>query len=174
MNTIHPKQHKGFTLVELLIIIVIIGILAAISMVAYNGVMGRANDATVQQDLKQLATKLEMYRAENSGYPGASGGINNNLSSLGFKASKSSYYIISSNSNLGYCFQSDDNSIYKVIAKSKSGKNFYISSSSNSPQILSSFSCTVVPSMPSTDTNYMGYNSTDTTTGPWRAWAGGN
>lgn len=43
---IKNKQNSGFTIVELLIVIVVIGILAAITIVAYNGVQQRARDMT--------------------------------------------------------------------------------------------------------------------------------
>lgn len=168
------RKAHGFTIVELLIVIVIIGILAVISIVSYNGIQNQANDAVVQQDLSNLAKKLELYTIDKSGYPGISRGIGVNLATLEFKASKSAYDTATVNANLGYCFQSDNSGIYKVIAKSKSGKSFYISSNSSVPKELASFTCAAVPSMPATDTNYMGYNSADTTTGPWRKWAGGN
>ena len=59
MNAIHSKQHKGFTLVELLIVIVIIAILAAISIVSYNGLQKKATEATLMSDLKNASTELE-------------------------------------------------------------------------------------------------------------------
>jgi prepilin-type N-terminal cleavage/methylation domain-containing protein len=44
------KTKSGFTIVELLIVIVVIGILAAITIVAYNGIQDRANDTSVKSD----------------------------------------------------------------------------------------------------------------------------
>jgi prepilin-type N-terminal cleavage/methylation domain-containing protein len=61
--------RKGFTIVELLIVIVVIAILAAISIVAYNGIQQRARDAERSQELSQLQKALEVYHADMGGYP---------------------------------------------------------------------------------------------------------
>ncbi len=64
------KRNTGFTLVELLIVIVVIAILAAISVVAYRGVASNAQAAAIKANLAQASTKLELYRVDNNGnYP---------------------------------------------------------------------------------------------------------
>jgi prepilin-type N-terminal cleavage/methylation domain-containing protein len=64
---------SGFTIVELLIVIVVIGILAAITIVAYNGVQDRANDTRRQSDISNVQTIVEKYAAENGTYPSTGG-----------------------------------------------------------------------------------------------------
>lgn len=63
------RIHPGFTIVELLIVIVVIGILAAITIVAYNGIQGRARDTQRISDLKSIAKALELYKINNGVYP---------------------------------------------------------------------------------------------------------
>lgn len=63
-------NQKGFTIVELLIVIVVIGILAAITIVAYNGIQSRARDTQRAQDIKTIAKALEIYKIQNGSYPG--------------------------------------------------------------------------------------------------------
>lgn len=72
------NKQNGFTIVELLIVIVIIGILAAITIVAYNGIQNRARVAAVSSDLGQAAKKLTVYQLDNGSYPTdlATAGIN--------------------------------------------------------------------------------------------------
>lgn len=62
-------RQKGFTIVELLIVIVVIGILAAITVVAYNGMQQRARDAKRASDAKNIVKALEAYKATNGNYP---------------------------------------------------------------------------------------------------------
>ena len=56
------KKQTGFTIVELLIVIVIIGILAAITVVAYNGIQQRAKNQQASSDLANLAKAIHLAR----------------------------------------------------------------------------------------------------------------
>ena len=60
---------RGFTIVELLIVIVIIAILAAITTVAYNGLQQRARDAERTSEVAALQKALELYRIDNGAFP---------------------------------------------------------------------------------------------------------
>jgi general secretion pathway protein G len=64
------KDERGFTIVELLIVIVVIGILAAIVIVAYNGVQNRANTTKAQTNASAVQKVAEAYNADNGVYPG--------------------------------------------------------------------------------------------------------
>jgi prepilin-type N-terminal cleavage/methylation domain-containing protein len=65
------QDKRGFTIVELLIVIVVIGILAAISLVAYNGITARADTAASETAAGNFAKKAEVYKADggNNRYP---------------------------------------------------------------------------------------------------------
>jgi type II secretion system protein G len=63
------SKTSGFTIVELLIVIVVIGILAAITIVAYNGIQLRAKTTTVNGDLANIQKVMLMYRADKGTLP---------------------------------------------------------------------------------------------------------
>ena len=63
------KNEKGFTIVELLIVIVVIGILAAIVIVAYTGVTNRANQSSAKGNAESVQKVAEAYNADNGSYP---------------------------------------------------------------------------------------------------------
>lgn len=71
LKLIQMKSKSGFTIVELLIVIVVIAILAAISIVAYNGIQTRARDTQRANDISVLVKALEIYRVNNGQYPTA-------------------------------------------------------------------------------------------------------
>jgi type IV pilus assembly protein PilA len=62
----HDSHPKGFTIVELLIVIVVIGILAAITIVAYNGISNRARNSSIQSDLHNAASAMEVAKTTSS------------------------------------------------------------------------------------------------------------
>lgn len=63
------KTSKGFTIVELLIVIVVIAILAAISIVAYTGIQNRARNSAALELANQVATKVRAYNAISGSWP---------------------------------------------------------------------------------------------------------
>ena len=72
MNGRIVSKH-GFTIVELLIVIVVIAILAAISIVAYTGIQQRARDSHRKSDLAVIAKALQIYQVDNGPMFTASG-----------------------------------------------------------------------------------------------------
>lgn len=66
------NNPKGFTLIELMIVVAIIGILAAIAIPQFSAYRVRAYNAAAMSDLKSLQTAFEMYFNDNEQYPPAS------------------------------------------------------------------------------------------------------
>jgi len=88
------QSKKGFTLIELLVVIAIIGILSTLAVVSLNNAREKSRDAKRVSDVKQVQTALELYFADNNGYPAGTaivlgGAAAQTLSSAGFTASGS-------------------------------------------------------------------------------------
>jgi len=66
MNQFQPIKQKGFTIVELLIVIVVIAVLAAITIVAYNGIQNRAKASAAQSAAAQATKKIMTYAIQNN------------------------------------------------------------------------------------------------------------
>ena len=120
-------RSRGFTIVELLIVIVVIAILAAITIVAFNGIQGRAYDTSVRSDLLQIGKKAEMHKIDNGAYPMGDA----QLATIGFKIDKQAYGHIWALTagvgmyNLVTCWPPASNpNLFAVIASSKSGRSF--------------------------------------------------
>ncbi len=122
----YRSKQGGFTIVELLIVIVVIGILAAITIVAYTGIQNRANDTAVQADLRNFAGKIMQHQAVEGVYP--TGGITSSPTGENFRIARSSYH--TGVHNFIYCTSRDSGvTDFVIAARSKSGQRFSYSSS---------------------------------------------
>ena len=113
------KLQRGFTIVELLIVIVVIGILAAVTIVAYNGIQNRAQQATFISDFSNAAKMAEIFYND----PTTSGVYPNSATTItqaGIKLTKGSY------NAAVWCFP-NDRSGWALVADNKDGKTYYIS-----------------------------------------------
>lgn len=63
------SKNQGFTIVELLIVVVVIAILAAITIVSYNGITNRANASGAKASASTWQKKIELYNSEEGRYP---------------------------------------------------------------------------------------------------------
>lgn len=63
------NRPHGFTLVELLIVMAVLSILAALTAVAYNGVQQQARDAQLKSNISDIQKMVQLYHGENGGFP---------------------------------------------------------------------------------------------------------
>jgi len=74
MHYLKRVHHAGFTIVELLIVIVVIAILASITIVAFNGVQTSARNTAKLSEVKAWNNLFEIYKVTNGSYPNMSNG----------------------------------------------------------------------------------------------------
>jgi len=91
------RKYQGFTIVELLIAIVVIAILAAITIVAYNGIQQRATVASLNSDLENAAKRLKLDQVDLAAFPTTVAAANNGG---GLKASPGTSYQYSVNNGV--------------------------------------------------------------------------
>ena len=66
---VNTRRNEGFTIVELLIVVVVIAILAAITIVSFNGISTRAKETALKSDLMSGAKQIQVMKATDGTYP---------------------------------------------------------------------------------------------------------
>lgn len=91
--------EKGFTLIEMMLVVVLVGILSAFAYSSYENQTDRTRRSAAQADMSALAASLEGWKAQNFSYDGAT------VAALAPDLAASSYYdvsIVLSNNNMSY------------------------------------------------------------------------
>ena len=130
---VYLRKYSGFTIVELLVVIVVIGILATITIVSYIGISGRAVASALQSDLANASQQLKLYQVLYGSYP-TSLDTNNCPTAPNIDTS----YCLKASSGSTYAYYQSDNTvtpqIFSLQLKSSNGTSYRIASD-NKPAV---------------------------------------
>jgi prepilin-type N-terminal cleavage/methylation domain-containing protein len=104
------QQQKGFTIVELLIVVVVIAILAAITIVSYNGIKVRAQNAATTQAIADTYKSVALFDAENGRFPLTTA----ELATTGIRINKTAFF--GGTNTFVYCYLPDGSQAAFVAA----------------------------------------------------------
>jgi type II secretory pathway pseudopilin PulG len=160
------KHKKSFTIVELLIVIVVIGILTTITVLSYRDADLRAQDAKRKGDLKSVMTRIELYAIEHDGiFPITTSNTTANWKSIDVRTDDNCFNGSSQADwvpNIGILPQSTPNIGINAGVGGNSG--CYIYASNGNEYILSAWNMLSVPQTSTTFYRRQGFRSFQTPT----------
>lgn len=105
------RDEKGFTLIEMMIVVAIIAILSAVAIPKFNESLALTNTTRVQADLQSLDTAIAMYRLQTGKYPNDLSDLDDYIDVASVQAPTGDVYIdgvlTSNNDNENYTLSSD-------------------------------------------------------------------
>lgn len=114
----------GFTIVELLVVIVVIGILAAITIVSYGGLTNKAVEVSLQSDLTNSSDQLKIYKAYHGSFPTSLDGDDCPLTPI-----YDTNYCLEASSNNSYTSYGSNGTSFSLSATNDNGMVYMITDS---------------------------------------------
>ena len=143
-----PKGHRtadlavgrravqpAFTIVELLIVIVVIAILAAISIVSYTGIQNQARSTALLSDASQAATQLKLFQASNGKYPAT---VSTDCTASPDSATNKCLKLSSDNKVKSYSSPSPNNTFSLTITDASAKMSFVVTERDEPTQLAAS------------------------------------
>ena len=130
-NNNEAKTSSAFTIVELLVVIVVIGILASITIVSYRGITQKATASTLQADLSNASKQIKLFQASdaNGNYPTAINCTNPTATEICIKPSANNSFIG------GYTVNNSSNPKTFTLTETSSDGTVYNVTDSTSPAV---------------------------------------
>lgn len=113
-------REAGFTLIELLVVVVIIGILAAIAIPVFLNQRNAARNASVESDIRNMATVMETYYTQNDAYPTLAA----DLVTAGGQVSSGNYVAVTVNVDGSYAMEGCNTEADALFSYDSAGGGF--------------------------------------------------
>jgi prepilin-type N-terminal cleavage/methylation domain-containing protein len=122
------RDEAGFTLLELVVVMIVIGVLLAVAFPSYVGFRARAVQSTARANVRQVLPAVEAFRADNGSYDGMTLKLLKSRYQLSIDVSPDSPYRLTHVSESSYCLQYGDEEVFAY--KRGPGADIVVASSS--------------------------------------------